>query len=221
MRKIVLFCFVIASLAACRKQITVQGETGTAGSVALLAELPGHPEKVRLDSCRAENGSWKLRVSGLALPARVWIKTEKDSFSFIAGASEEIKITGRFPDSLTVEGSRLEREYELVGQVLSERYAAPMKAIREEMELLRSKSVPAKSDGKSLKALERKLEHYREYKARWLEKLVQANPTNELSLFILKEQVEDPRIRQELFKNIRIKNKKSNIFRLLVLSLPK
>ncbi len=214
-----MFCFIIVSLMACRKQMTIQGEAGTAGSVVLLAEFPGNPEKVRLDSCRIENGSWTLRGPGLVLPARVWIQMEQETFSFIADAYEGIIITGNFPDSLAVEGSRLEREFEMVEQVLAERYTQPTKEILEEMKLLRSKPMQTKSDEKLLKALERNLERYREYEAHYLEKLVRANPWNELSLFILKERVEDPRTRQELWKTVHIKNKKSNIFQLLLSSL--
>ena len=222
MKSLIFLLCIALVLPACRQErLTVQGVTGLTGSIVLLAEIPGDSGRIRLDSTLITEGSWELRTSGLKLPARVWLECEGRAYcSFIAAAGEKIEISGDIPDSLVIEGGRLEREFGMVKQVLSERYLIPMERIRDDIEFIRRKSVRTKSDEEALVALERNLNRYREYRIRYLEKLIRANPANELSLFILKEELEDTALKEELFGLLRIGNKESNVFQLLVSSLP-
>lgn len=67
-----------------------------------------------------------------------------------------------------------------------------------------------------LASYRRRLEKFKRYRFEYIEKLIEMNPSQELSLFLIWDELKDSAdVQKRLFESMCIENKESNIYQLL------
>lgn len=96
----------------------------------------------------------------------------------------------------------------------------PAQKLQEKIQVLEGRQEKTESERKALEELYRNLDRCKRYKKEYIKKTIQANPTHELSLFLLWDELGDEvECQDSLFREMKIMNKKSNIYRLLAQKL--
>ena len=206
-------------LAGCNSnKVKVRGKViGLQGTVKLLAEMPGQQGLVILAQQDVTDGNIDLETEALQIPARVWVDVAgKNTLEFILDSKDQIWIQGKikFPDQIEVKGSGLDMEYAKLKKMFKEKYEGPIEPIDKAIKKIMEKPKRSKEEEVLLGVHQLQRQRYIRARAKYVKNLIEVNPTMELSLFLLQDELKDSLdLQRELFKKLEIANKESNIYK--------
>ena len=220
MKRICLFLIAFTLLlAGCNSnKVKVRGKViGLQGTVKLLAEMPGQQGLVILAQQDVTDGNIDLETEALQIPARVWVDVAgKNTLEFILDSKDQIWIQGKikFPDQIEVKGSGLDMEYAKLKKMFKEKYEGPIEPIDKAIKKIMEKPKRSKEEEVLLGVHQLQRQRYIRARAKYVKNLIEVNPTMELSLFLLQDDLIDSLdLQRELFKKLEIANKESNIYK--------
>ena len=220
MKRICLFLIAFTLLlAGCNSnKVKVRGKViGLQGTVKLLAEMPGQQGLVILAQQDVTDGNIDLETEALQIPARVWVDVAgKKTLEFILDSKDQIWIQGKikFPDQIEVKGSGLDMEYAKLKKMFKEKYEGPIEPIDKAIKKIMEKPKRSKEEEVLLGVHQLQRQRYIRARAKYVKNLIEVNPTMELSLFLLQDELKDSLdLQRELFKKLEIANKESNIYK--------
>ena len=220
MKRICLFLIAFTLLlAGCNSnKVKVRGKViGLQGTVKLLAEMPGQQGLVILAQQDVTDGNIDLETEALQIPARVWVDVAgKNTLEFILDSKDQIWIQGKikFPDQIEVKGSGLDMEYAKLKKMFKEKYEVPIEPIDKAIKKIMEKPKRSKEEEVLLGVHQLQRQRYIRARAKYVKNLIEVNPTMELSLFLLQDELKDSLdLQRELFKKLEIANKESNIYK--------
>ena len=220
MKRICLFLIAFTLLlAGCNSnKVKVRGKViGLQGTVKLLAEMPGQQGLVILAQQDVTDGNIDLETEALQIPARVWVDVAgKNALEFILDSKDQIWIQGKikFPDQIEVKGSGLDMEYAKLKKMFKEKYEGPIEPIDKAIKKIMEKPKRSKEEEVLLGVHQLQRQRYIRARAKYVKNLIEVNPTMELSLFLLQDELKDSLdLQRELFKKLEIANKESNIYK--------
>lgn len=220
MKRICLFLIAFTLLlAGCNSnKVKVRGKViGLQGTVKLLAEMPGQQGLVILAQQDVTDGNIDLETEALQIPARVWVDVAgKNTLEFILDSKDQIWIQGKikFPDQIEVKGSGLDMEYAKLKKMFKEKYEGPIEPIDKAIRKIMEKPKRSKEEEVLLGVHQLQRQRYIRARAKYVKNLIEVNPTMELSLFLLQDELKDSLdLQRELFKKLEIANKESNIYK--------
>ena len=220
MKRICLFLIAFTLLlAGCNSnKVKVRGTViGLQGTVKLLAEMPGQQGLVILAQQDVTDGNIDLETEALQIPARVWVDVAgKNTLEFILDSKDQIWIQGKikFPDQIEVKGSGLDMEYAKLKKMFKEKYEGPIEPIDKAIKKIMEKPKRSKEEEVLLGVHQLQRQRYIRARAKYVKNLIEVNPTMELSLFLLQDELKDSLdLQRELFKKLEIANKESNIYK--------
>ena len=220
MKRICLFLIAFTLLlAGCNSnKVKVRGKViGLQGTVKLLAEMPGQQGLVILAQQDVTDGNIDLETEALQIPARVWVDVAgKNTLEFILDSKDQIWIQGKikFPDQIEVKGSGLDMEYAKLKKMFKEKYEGPIEPIDKAIKKIMEKPKRSKEEEVLLGVHQLQRQRYISARAKYVKNLIEVNPTMELSLFLLQDELKDSLdLQRELFKKLEIANKESNIYK--------
>lgn len=220
-----LIAFFMFFLNACNSnEVRIVGEVGEGkgDTVALYGLSVESGDTILLAVQGIEKGRVDLRTDKLQLPAKVGLEIGGEKIFFIIAPEETVRIEWKTEDSckICVRGGALEREFEAIYEVLNEKYEVPAQKLQTMIQVLEQRQEKTESEKKELKILYRNLERCKRYRKEYIKRTIEANPEHELSLFLLWDELGDEvELQDSLFKEMKIMNKKSNIYRLLAQKL--
>ena len=220
MKRICLFLIAFTLLlAGCNSnKVKVRGKViGLQGTVKLLAEMPGQQGLVILAQQDVTDGNIDLETEALQIPARVWVDVAgKNTLEFILDSKDQIWIQGKikFPDQIEVKGPGLDMEYAKLKKMFKEKYEGPIEPIDKAIKKIMEKPKRSKEEEVLLGVHQLQRQRYIRARAKYVKNLIEVNPTMELSLFLLQDELKDSLdLQRELFKKLEIANKESNIYK--------
>lgn len=220
MKRICLFLIAFTLLlAGCNSnKVKVRGKViGLQGTVKLLAEMPGQQGLVILAQQDVTDGNIDLETEALQIPARVWVDVAgKNTLEFILDSKDQIWIQGKikFPDQIEVKGSGLDMEYAKLKKMFKEKYEGPIEPIDKAIKKIMEKPKRSKEEEVLLGVHQLQRQRYICARAKYVKNLIEVNPTMELSLFLLQDELKDSLdLQRELFKKLEIANKESNVYK--------
>ena len=220
MKRICLFLIAFTLLlAGCNSnKVKVRGKViGLQGTVKLLAEMPGQQGLVILAQQDVTDGNIDLETEALQIPARVWVDVAgKNTLEFILDSKDQIWIQGKikFPDQIEVKGSGLDKEYAKLKKMFKEKYEGPIEPIDKAIKKIMEKPKRSKEEEVLLGVHQLQRQRYIRARAKYVKNLIEVNPTMELSLFLLQDELKDSLdLQRELFKKLEIANKESNVYK--------
>ena len=220
MKRICLFLIAFTLLlAGCNSnKVKVRGKViGLQGTVKLLAEMPGQQGLVILAQQDVTDGNIDLETEALQIPARVWVDVAgKNTLEFILDSKDQIWIQGKikFPDQIEVKGSGLDMEYAKLKKMFKEKYEVPIEPIDKAIKKIMEKPKRSKEEEVLLGVHQLQRQRYIRARAKYVKNLIEVNPTMELSLFLLQDELKDSLdLQRELFKKLEIANKESNVYK--------
>ena len=220
MKRICLFLIAFTLLlAGCNSnKVKVRGKViGLQGTVKLLAEMPGQQGLVILAQQDVTDGNIDLETEALQIPARVWVDVAgKNTLEFILDSKDQIWIQGKikFPDQIEVKGSGLDMAYAKVKKMFKEKYEGPIEPIDKAIKKIMEKPKRSKEEEVLLGVHQLQRQRYIRARAKYVKNLIEVNPTMELSLFLLQDELKDSLdLQRELFKKLEIANKESNVYK--------
>ena len=219
-KRICLFLIAFTLLlAGCNSnKVKVRGKViGLQGTVKLLAEMPGQQGLVILAQQDVTDGNIDLETEALQIPARVWVDVAgKNTLEFILDSKDQIWIQGKikFPDQIEVKGSGLDMEYAKLKKMFKEKYEGPIEPIDKAIKKIMEKPKRSKEEEVLLGVHQLQRQRYIRARAKYVKNLIEVNPTMELSLFLLQDELKDSLdLQRELFKKLEIANKESNVYK--------
>lgn len=220
MKRICLFLVALALiLGACNSnKVKIRGKVaGLEGTVKLLAEMPGQQGLVILAQQEVKDGNIDLQTEALQIPARVWIDIAgKNTLETIVDSKDQIWIQGKakFPDQIEVKGSGLDGEYAKIKKMFKEKYEGPLEPIDKNIQKIMNKEKRTKDNEVMLGVFQLQRQRYIRARANYAKTLIEANPSQELSLFLLQDELRDSSdLQKRLFKLITVENKESNLYK--------
>ena len=220
MKRICLFLIAFTLLlAGCNSnKVKVRGKViGLQGTVKLLAEMPGQQGLVILAQQDVTDGNIDLETEALQIPARLWVDVAgKNTLEFILDSKDQIWIQGKikFPDQIEVKGSGLDMEYAKLKKMFKEKYEGPIEPIDKAIKKIMEKPKRSKEEEVLLGVHQLQRQRYIRARAKYVKNLIEVNPTMELSLFLLQDELKDSLdLQRELFKKLEIANKESNVYK--------
>ena len=220
MKRICLFLIAFTLLlAGCNSnKVKVRGKViDLQGTVKLLAEMPGQQGLVILAQQDVTDGNIDLETEALQIPARVWVDVAgKNTLEFILDSKDQIWIQGKikFPDQIEVKGSGLDMEYAKLKKMFKEKYEGPIEPIDKAIKKIMEKPKRSKEEEVLLGVHQLQRQRYIRARAKYVKNLIEVNPTMELSLFLLQDELKDSLdLQRELFKKLEIANKESNVYK--------
>lgn len=222
MKRIGLFFIALALImSACDSgKVKIRGKvTGLEGTVKLLAEVPGQQGLVVLAQQDVKDGSIDLATDAIQIPARVWIDIDgKNTLETIVDSKDQIWIQGKakFPDQIEVKGSGLDGEYNKIKKMFKEKYEGPLEPLDKNINKIMNKETKSKDDEVLLGVFQLQRLRYIRARANYVKTLVEANPAQELSMFLLQDELKDSTdLQKRLFQKLEIVNKESNAYKTL------
>lgn len=220
MKRICLFLVALALImGACNSnKVKIRGKVaGLEGTVKLLAEMPGQQGLVILAQQEVKDGNIDLQTEALQIPARVWIDIAgKNTLETIVDSKDQIWIQGKakFPDQIEVKGSGLDGEYAKIKKMFKEKYEGPLEPIDKNIQKIMNKEKRTKDNEVMLGVFQLQRQRYIRARANYAKTLIEANPSQELSLFLLQDELRDSSdLQKRLFKLITVENKESNLYK--------
>ena len=199
-------------------KVKIRGKvTGLQGTVKLLAEMPGQQGLVVLAEQKVEDGNINLVTEQLQIPARVWIDIDgKNTLETIVDSKDQIWIQGKakFPDQIELKGSGLDKQYNDIKKMFKEKYEGPLEPIDKKIDLILKKEKRTDEHEVLLGVYQLQRIRYINARANYAKTLIEANPTQELSLFLLQDELKDSvDLQKRLFNKLEIPNKESNAYK--------
>lgn len=216
---LIVLCTIL--LSACNtNSVQIRGEVlDLQGPVKLLAELPDQPGLAIIAEQNVEDGKINLKTDQLQLPARVWVDIlGKHTLAFIVDSKDQIWIEGKakFLSEIDVKGSNIELEYNKLRKLFKEKYEDPQEAIDKKIKKIEEKEKLTKEQEVMLEVHKMRKMNYIRNRASYAKTLIEKNPSRELSLFLIKDELRDDiNTQKELFRKMSIENKNSNIYTVL------
>lgn len=216
---LVVLCSIL--LGACNSnKVQIRGEVlELNGPVKLLAEMPNQPGLTILAEQNVEDGKINLKTDQLQLPARVWVDLlGKHTLEFIVDSKDQIWIEGKakFLSEIDVKGSNIELEYDKLRKLFKEKYEEPQEAIDKKIKRIEEKEKLTKEQEVMLEVHKMRKMNYIRNRASYAKTLIEKNPSRELSLFLIKDELRDDiDTQKELFGKMSIENRNSNIYMVL------
>lgn len=208
-------------LSACdSNSVKVRGEVeGLKGKVKLLAELPGESGLTILAEQDVTDGKIDLRTEQFQIPGRVWVDIDgKTTVEAILDTKDMIWIQGKikFPDQIEAKNSGLMDEYAELKKQYKERYGKDIEKVDRLIGKITKKEKLSKDDEVMLGIHQLQRQRFLRNRANWTKSLVEANLGRELSLFLIKDELQDSlALQKKLFKKMKVENKESNIYKVL------
>jgi hypothetical protein len=208
-------------LGACNSlEVRVTGAVqGLEGTVKLLAEMPGEKGFVLLARQEVKDGHVDLRTERLVLPAQVWIDLKgRKILDIIVDSRKETFIAGTIDslDCLKITGSHLMSEYTRVTRTLNEKFNPDNDTHTAQLLEISQKEILTRDDEVKLGMLQSARQRIIGRRADYVKQLIGKNPVQELSLFLLKNELSDSlNAQKRLFNTLAIRNKESNIYKVL------
>lgn len=222
MKRICLFLIALALvMGACNSnKVKIRGKvTGLQGTVKLLAEVPGQQGMVILAQQEVTDGNIDLETEAIQIPARMWIDIAgKNTLETIVDSKDQIWIQGKakFPDQIEVKGSGLDTEYAKLKKMFKEKYEGPLEPIDRNIQKIMNKEKRSKDDEVMLGVFQLQRLRYIRARANYVKTLIEANPGQELSLFLLQDELRDSLdLQKRLFKANEVVNKESNLYKVV------
>ncbi|MDR0766501.1 MAG: hypothetical protein LBF09_06170 [Odoribacteraceae bacterium] len=222
MKKVILILgSAITLLGACTPlDVRITGNIqGLEGTVKLLAEIPGKGGFVVLAQQNVKNGNIDLRAEQLVPPAQVWIDLKgRKIIELIIDARKGTFIKGQADslDHLEITGSALMTEYKRTVQTLDERFNPEKEGHEAKIIEISQKKTLTRDDEVRLGMLQAARLRLIGRRADYVKLLVRKNPGQELSLFLLKNELADSlNAQKKLFATLAIRDKESNIYKIL------
>lgn len=226
MRKVMLIPGItLMLLGACNtREVRITGNIrGLEGTVRLLAELPEKKGFSVLTQQDVRQGEIDLRTEQLVLPAQVWIDFQgKKLLEVIVDSRKETFIEGEVDslENIAVTGSRLMTDYKRVKQTINNKFNLDTEGHGEKILEISQKEEMTRDDEVKLGLLQASRQRLIGRRADYVKLLVSKNPTQDLSLFLLKNELADSLAAcKKLFSTLAIPNKESNIYKILELQL--
>ncbi|MDL2231351.1 hypothetical protein LJB85_01255 [Porphyromonadaceae bacterium OttesenSCG-928-L07] len=182
------------------------------GDIKLLMESATNQDTILVAEGRGNMGHVKLAIKDIALPAVLFpeINHRIDTFFLLDSYDGVLVKIGR--QHFEIEGSHLNDTYREVRDILLEKYDRPIGRIEEDVNKLSSKNRQGMYEGK-LTLYARQKERYQDYRYKYVKKMIEANPSHDLSLFLLMAELKDSvSVQRQLFDSLQIKNKKSVLY---------
>lgn len=220
MKKISLMLFVIALLlGACNSnKVRIRGKVaGLQGTVKLMAEIPGQQGMTVIAQQDVQDGAIELIPEVLVIPARVWVDIAgKQTLEFIVDSKDQIWIEGKikFPDQIEVNGSGIGDQYADLKKLFKEKYEALIEPLDKKIERIMGKEERSMDDAVRLGVYEMQKERYQKARLNYAKSLIEANPSQEMSLFLLQDELKDSvDMQKRVFQKMTVVNKESNIYK--------
>lgn len=215
-----IWIMVLGMVTCHPRYVRIKGEIANfKGKVGIWTEIPGSSDTSLMAEQVVSDGKFNLRVKNLNLPAKVGISLEgKGNFWFIVDERRGTVIQGDADSigSLEITGSEIERQYGLIKALYDEKYVKPLKEIEAKIRFLKKRKEAGPGEEKTLKELVRQKENYLLYRLEYSKRLIEANPGNELSLFLLEDEFRDSlELQRKLFLQLNIPDKESNVYKIL------
>ena len=122
----------------------------------------------------------------------------------------------KFPSEIEAKGSGLMDEYASLRKMYKEKYDDVIKPLDAKIEKIATKEKMTRDDEVMLGIYQLRKQRYIQQRANWTKQLIEANPTREISLFLLKDELADSLDAQKrLFRKLVVQNKESNIYKVL------
>lgn len=220
MKKISLMLIVVALLlGACNSnKVKIRGNVaGLQGTVKLMAEMPGQEGMTVLVEQDVKDGDIELVSETLQIPARVWVDIAgKQTLEFIVDTKDQIWIEGKikFPDQIEVNGSGIDQKYDELKKVFKERYDGAIEPLDKKIARITAKEERTMDDAVRLGVYEMQKERYLKARLTYAKTLIEANPSMDMSLFLLQDELKDSvDMQKRVFQKMTIANKESNIYK--------
>ncbi len=220
MKKVGLILMILVLIfSACHPdRVKIRGKVlDLEGTVKLMAEVPGKPGMSIIAQQEVKNGDIDLVTDLFKIPGRVWVDLAgKYTLEFIVDTKDQTWIQGeaKFIDQLEVNGVALEKKYRDLKGLFKEKYEAPIEPINKSIQKIVSKEKQTKDDEMMLGIYCLQKERYLRYRANYAKTLIEVNLENDLSLFLLKDELKDSLdLQKKLFKTMTVQNKESNIYK--------
>lgn len=215
---LVLIAFALMMSACDSNKVKVRGEVkDLVGTVKLLAELPGQQGMVIIAQQDVKDGKINLVTDQLQIPARVWVDIAgKTTLTTIVDSKDQIWIQGKakFADQIEVKGSGLDKKYAELQKMFKEKYEGPIEPIDKNIQKLMNKEKRSANDEVMLGVFQLQRQRYIRARANYVKNLIEANLDQELSLFLLQDELQDSTdLQKRLFKAITVPNKESNLYK--------
>jgi hypothetical protein len=208
-------------LTACNAgQVRITGTIrGLDGTVKVLAEIPGERGLSLVAQQEVQNGQIDLRPDRIVPPAQLWldvngeriIRLYLDSYkgTRLEGAIDSL-------DGLQIAGSPLMETYLHVVRTLDEKFGPDIDGYNERIFELTGKGELTRDEEIQLGKLHVYRQRVITRRADYVRQMIKNNPRQEISLFLIKEELSDSLdLQRELFHAMALANKESNIYKLL------
>lgn len=222
MKKVgLVFMLFALLLSACdSNSVKIRGKVAEFnGKAKLMAEIPGQSGMVVLAEQDVKNGDINLVTEQLTIPGKVWVDLGgKRTLEFIVDSKDMIWIEGKikFADQIEVKGSGLMQEYDKIQKLLKDKFVVPVEPIQKSINRIKAKEQLSIEDEMKLQNYDYQLKRFGRLRFGQVKALIEANPSKELSLFLLQGEMNDSTaIQKELFNKMMIENKESNIYKVL------
>ncbi|MDR1273597.1 MAG: hypothetical protein LBK12_03510, partial [Odoribacteraceae bacterium] len=190
---------------------------GLDGTVRLLAEMPGEKGFTMVAQQEVQGGQLDLRTEQLVLPAQVWIDfrgrrmleliLDSQKGTFIEGEVDSV-------ERLKITGSSLMERYTQVMHAINEKFGPDIENYNERILEISRKENLTRDD--EMKLGKHQLDRQRVIgrRADYVKLMIKSNLTQDLSLFLLKNELMDSvSAQKKLFHSLAISNKESNIYK--------
>ena len=136
------------------------------------------------------------------------------SLTVPSGATLVFSYVGYVSQEIEVKGSQLDLEYDKLKKLFKEKYEGPLEPIDKNIQKLMAKEKRTANDEVMLGVFMLQRQRYIKARANYVRDLIKANPTQELSLILLQDELQDSTdLQKRLFKTIKVVNKESNLYK--------
>ncbi len=222
MKNLSILILSVLLLVSCNQnKVTVYGKVKGLknGEILLLKQVPGQDELVEVGRTICEKEDFKVSTEDIVIPARLWVEFPNGyRVPCLVDTKDKtfVKAVKGHYDQAEVYGSGLINQYNDVKKLFEEKYVEPMVDINKAVKKIKAKEKMTKDHKVMLGIYELRLERYKKYRADYAIKLIENNRSQDLSLFIMYDELKDSvELKKKLFPKLIVENKNSNIYKLL------
>jgi hypothetical protein len=224
-RGLTLITILILLFACSDSQVRIQGTVhGLEGSVRLLAEVPGERGFAIVAQQEVQNGLIDLRSDELVPPAQVWLDIRgKRMVELYIDSYKDTRVNGVADslDDLKISGSLLMEKYMHVARTLYDKFGPDLALYNARILDISKRENLSRDEEIQLGRLQLERQRAIGRRAEYVKHMIRNNPRQELSLFLIRNELMDSLDAQrKLFHAMVIANKESNIYKLLERRLP-
>ncbi|WP_251620051.1 hypothetical protein [Odoribacter lunatus] len=215
----ILYLGLVLFLGGCvSNDVKIEGEIADLqGEIKLMMIDPVSLDTLIVVS-QTEDTRIAWHVPSLNLPAKVWLEFEgRCLLDFILDERSGMRIGGTIGnDSLFVSGGNLESEYAKLKSFFKATYGKPIEEIDNSISRMVRRTNRTSGDKERLERLIKLKERIQCYRDAYIKRLIQANLSHDLSLVLIENELRDSvDIQRELFHELSIENKNSQLYKVL------